>query len=169
MKLRQYCPADADAIVTWLKDERAMRQWSAHWYASFPPSADDMNRLYAQMTKDAHPVYLTAVDESGIVGHLLLRTVDAEAKIVRVGFVIVRDQKRGMGYGREMLELAVQYGMEQMQAKKFTLGVFENNASAIKCYQAAGFHTVETDTPEIFAVFGETWRCLEMERDCAAG
>lgn len=45
---------------------------------------------------------LTAFDESGVVGHLILRFTDEEQQTIRFGFVIVDDAKRGKGYGKEM-------------------------------------------------------------------
>ena len=164
MELRTYRCTDAEEIVKWITDERAMRKWSAHWYTRFPVTADDMNRLYDRMTNESHPVILTAVDGNEIVGHLILRLVDKEKMNVRFGFVIVNNQKRGKGYGRQMLELAAQYSAEKLHARQLSLGVFENNLPAIKCYQAAGFHIVETDDPECFHAYDEEWRCLEMER-----
>ena len=45
-------------------------------------------------TDNFYPV--TAIDESGIVGHMILRYTDDKKSIVRFGFVIVDDTKRGM-------------------------------------------------------------------------
>lgn len=164
MTLRPYRAEDAEEIVKWIADERAMRKWSAHWYEQFPVTADDMNRLYEMMTNNVHPEILTAVDADGITGHLILRMTDAEKRIIRAGFVIVSDQKRGMGYGKQLMELAVQYAFEKLHAEVVSLGVFENNLPALKCYQSAGFRIVETAEPEYFEAFGENWKCLEMER-----
>lgn len=50
---------------------------------------------------------------------------------LRLGFVIVDDTKRGKGYGKEMLSLAVKYAFEIFKAEKLTIGVFANNPSAL--------------------------------------
>lgn len=52
---------------------------------------------------------MTAFDETGVVGHLIMRFTDAEKTILRFGFVIVDDMKRGQGLGKEMLLLALKY------------------------------------------------------------
>ena len=57
---------------------------------------------------------------------------------LRFGFVIVDPEKRGKGYGKEMLHLGLKYVFEIYQAKKATLGVFENNIPAYQCYKAVG-------------------------------
>ena len=45
-----------------------------------------------------------------------------------------------------------------------SLGVFENNPSAIHCYEVAGFHRVSRQDTESYPCLGETWNCIEMEQ-----
>jgi RimJ/RimL family protein N-acetyltransferase len=49
------------------------------------------------------------VDGEEIVGHILLRYPGADKSIIRFGFIIVNDTKRGMGYGRRLLQLAIDH------------------------------------------------------------
>ena len=107
MKLRAYETGDAAVIVSWIGDEFAFRQWSADRYDRYPITADDMNRHYAALADAERFFPMTAVDEDGVVGHLILRFTDAARTIIRLGFVIVDPAKRGRGYGREMLRLAL--------------------------------------------------------------
>lgn len=80
-------------------------------------------------------------------------------------FVIVDDTKRGKGYGKEMIKLAIKYSFEIMKADKITIGVFENNLPAYCCYKAAGFKDVKTDEDVICELFDEKWKILELELD----
>ena len=99
LRLRQYKPEDAATIVTWCKDEESFRKWTSDRYDSFPIMAEDMNSKYIDNNGDceeADNFYpLTAFDEDGIVGHLILRYIGAEKKEMRIGFVIVDDKKGG--------------------------------------------------------------------------
>lgn len=61
---------------------------------------------------------MTAFDETGVVGHLIMRFTDEEKKTLRFGFVIVNDTKRGMGYGKEMLKLAIKYAFDILKVEK---------------------------------------------------
>lgn len=159
LRLRPYKPCDAEHIVRWCKDEYAFRQWSADRHPKFPITAEDMNKFY-----DRSEIWgLTAFDETGIVGHLTMRFPRGSFDEVRFGFVIVDCEKRGMGYGKEMLSLAVKYAFEFVKVKKISLGVFENNTAALKCYKSVGFKVVETDKTESYNCLGETWNCIEME------
>ena len=130
LELRLYKSTDAQIIVKWLKNEYAFRQWSADRYENYPITADDMNN-YCSQYSDKDLCKLTAVDENGIIGHLTIRFIDEARKTARLGFVIVDDTKRGQGYGKQLVSLAVAYAFDELKADKVTLGVFENNTPAI--------------------------------------
>lgn len=167
LRLRPYKACDAKTIVSWIHDEISLRKWSADRYESFPVTEEDMNQKYMDCNGDCVDMAdfypMTAFDESGIVGHLLMRFADKEKRILRFGFVIVDDTKRGKGYGKKMLELALKYAFEILKVSKVTLGVFENNPPAYYCYRAAGFKRVSLKQDEYYNILGEKWKCIEME------
>jgi len=167
LKLRPYKPQDAETIIRWIKDERALRLWSSDRYGDYPVTAEDMNYKYLECNGDCEEpdnfYPMTAVSEEGIVGHLILRYTDKEQKTIRIGFVIVDDTKRGKGYGKRMIQMATRYAFLMLQAEKVTLGVFENNSSAYYCYKTAGFEEIETDRKFVYEFSGEQWNCIEME------
>ena len=159
MTLRPFNINDAETILSWCKDKHAFRLWSADRYKEFPAQPDDMMEQYT----GNRMFPLTAIVGDAIVGHILLRFPSEDKSVIRFGFVIVDSQKRGNGYGREMLNLAIRYGFEILKAEKITLGVFENNKAAYHCYRAAGFREVSQAEPEIFHILNEDWKCLELE------
>lgn len=167
LKLRPYKPSDAETIVSWIKDERALRKWSSDRYGVYPITAEDMNYKYLDCNGDCEEpdnfYPLTLVDESGPVGHLILRYTDEAKSVIRFGFVIVDDSKRGRGYGKKMLQMAIRYAFDMLKAEKITLGVFENNPSAYFCYKAAGFREIPMEKEFIFEILGEQWKCIELE------
>ena len=163
LRLRPYKKCDAQQIAGWIKSEYAFRQWCADRYESYPLKAEDINAHYEAVADSDSFYEMTAFDESGTVGHLVMRFVDDERSVLRFGFVIVDDNKRGKGYGKEMLLLAQKYAFEILRVKKITLGVFENNTAALNCYKAAGFRQIETAEKESYVILGETWECIEME------
>ena len=59
-----------------------------------------------------------------------------------------------------MLHLAIDYAQQELGAQKITLGVFDNNPSAIHCYESVGFVVTGTDT---YAIDGDEWSGKEME------
>ncbi|MCR4794459.1 MAG: GNAT family N-acetyltransferase [Ruminococcus sp.] len=162
MILRRFEADDSSIILSWIKNEREFRLWSADRFGDYP-SAPEMITAHHNMcsrTGDFFP--LTAVDENGnIEGHLILRFIDDERKEIRFGFVIVDSSHRGMGLGRKMLELAKRYAADVLHAERLSLGVFENNQAAVKCYRAVGF-VERTGVKELFQTLGESWKCIEM-------
>lgn len=161
--LRPYKACDAEVITRWSKDEYAFRLWSADRFDSYPLSPTRFN-AYVDRDKGKDTVWgMTAFDESGVTGYLTMRYPGENRKEVRFGFVILDDQKRGLGYGRAMLSLAMRYAFDFIHADILSLGVFENNLPAIRCYRAAGFRPIPTDKPEIYTCMGERWTCIEMQ------
>ena len=163
MRLRPYKACDAETIVSWIGDEYSFRQWCADRFGHFPITADDLNRHYDEMAYSDSFYQFTAFDETGVVGHMIMRFTDEDKRTVRFGFVIVDNNKRGKGLGKGMLQLAIRYAFDILKAEKITLGVFENNLPAYKCYQSAGFRVLPTDSTEYYHVMGEDWKCIEME------
>lgn len=163
LRLRPYQTNDAGLIVSWTGDERAFRQWCADRFDRYPVTAEELDRQYGAMAGSGRFYPMTALDEAGRpAGHLILRFTDEGKTVLRFGFVIVDPEKRGQGVGREMLRLSARYAFESLGAEKVTLGVFENNGPALRCYRSAGFRETAA-APESYSILNETWKCLEME------
>ena len=156
MTLRPFSINDAPTILSWCKDKHAFRLWSADRYKDFPAKPEEMIEQY-----NGNNMYpLTAVVGKEIIGHILLRFSSEDKSVIRFGFVIVDDSKRGKGYGKQMLRLAIDYAKRELGAQKITLGVFDNNPSAIQCYESVGFVVIGTDG---YQIDGEEWTGKEME------
>ena len=162
MKLRDYIPEDSKIICSWVQDEKTLFQWSADRIGKFPLLGNELNENYAKrnISKDFFP--LTAIDENNnVIGHLFVLLPNPEVKnIVRFGFVIISPEIRGSGNGKKMLELAIEYSKTKLQAAKISLGVFENNPKAQRCYESLGFVPVSKRTVNIL---NTDWVCIDME------
>ena len=165
LRLRPYKACDAKAIVSWIGDETMFRKWCADRFESWPITAEDLNRHYEALADSDSFYEMTVFDDTGVAGHMIMRFTDERKTILRFGFVIVDDQKRGMGYGKEMLQLAIRYAFDMLKAEKITLGVFENNEPAYRCYLAAGFRDKTGTQAEYYHIGNEDWECLELEMD----
>ncbi len=103
------------------------------------------------------------VDAAEVIGYITLRNPTPENSEWRLGFVIVDDEKRGLGLGKKLVSMAIDYAHKELGATKVSLGVFENNPSAIHCYEAAGLKQVQREETESYTCLGEIWNCIEME------
>lgn len=164
LSLRPYKPLDAVVITSWLKSEYLMRQWCADRYEHYPITPEDMNAYYERYIDGQRSRALTMMDDNEeVAGYITLRIPADELSEQRIGFVIVDDSKRGRGLGKALVRMAVGYAFNTLGATKVSLGVFENNPSAIRCYEAAGFERVDKPEKECYQCLGETWKCIEME------
>lgn len=166
LRLRTYKNCDARTIISWCKDEISFRKWTSDRYDTFPITETEMNRKYNELNgdcSDSDNFYpMTAFDENGVAGHLIMRFTDEKKTTLRFGFVIVDDSKRGMGYGKEMIRLALKYAFEIIKAEKVTIGVFDNNIQAYHCYKSVGFREIKAVEREIFRFNGENWEIIEL-------
>ncbi len=165
--LRPYKRCDARSIVSWCKDEETFLLWGGERFGSFPISEDIMNHKYfndnGNCVENDNFYPVIAFDDNGILGHFIIRYLNGDNRILRFGWVIVDDEKRGHKYGQKMLRLGLKYAFEIMQADKVTIGVFENNISAYKCYLSAGFHKSENAEDSFEYIHGEKWKIAELE------
>ena len=162
MILRAYQKEDSPIIAGWIRNEEELYRWSADRYGFFPLLPYSIDENYVPALQTGRFIALTGVDEEGKpVGHLIIRyPKENDDSSVRFGFVIVDPEIRGKGYGRELLQLAIQYVKDNLTATRIDLGVFINNPKARRCYESVGFkeygaHII--DTP-----FGP-WDCIDME------
>ena len=164
--LRPYKKEDAKTIISWCEAENVFRKWTSDRYDKYPITENDMNYKYFDCNGDCsepdnfYP--FTACDENGAAGHFILRYTGGDHSVLRIGFVIVDNKKRGHGYGKKIIRLAVDYAFRIAGAEKITIGVFENNKPAYHCYKSAGFKEVVQENEEICELFGQKWKIIEL-------
>ena len=161
MKLRKYKKEDANEIIKWIRNETELLLWSANIYNKFPLKVEDINKFYEECSKKSKFYPMTLIENKKIIGHLILRNVDEKNEIIRLGFIIIDPNLRGQGHGKNLVNLAIDYAKNKLNAKEINLGVFENNTSAYYCYKSAGFK--EDNKPkERFKINNEEWNCVEL-------
>ena len=160
MRLRPYKPCDAEVIAKWVQDEEVFHKWGGDRFGSFPINAEVINDKYCKNNGDcAEPDNFypwVALDDGGrVVGHFIMRYTNGDPKHLRFGWVIVDDSVRGKGYGAQMLSLGLKYAFEFLDVQEVTIGVFENNIPAHRCYGKVCF----TDR---VLVESDPWNIVEM-------
>ena len=155
--LRPYSPQDAETILSWIKDETSYYQWCAGLFGPYHPLTEE--EFTRKVT--AHIPY-TYAETDRPVGFLFLRVPEGRDSIMRLGFVILDPQLRGKGLGSAMVREALNLVFHHHGMKRAELGVFDNNPSALYCYEAAGFQL--TGKKEEYPVGDSIWICLEMEK-----
>lgn len=163
VRLRPFKPQDADEVCRWIgEDEKAFMMFTAGRY-NYPLEAEEIVSRHYGFERENDAFMMTALDESGRVsGHFIFRMLDFEKNSVHMGFIIVSPEKRGKGFGKEMVCKAVSFAHEILGANRVTLGVFENNKAAYNCYLSSGFKVTE-HIKDCFEFKDEKWGLYEME------
>jgi RimJ/RimL family protein N-acetyltransferase len=157
IRLRPYDEEDTDKILSWINDEITFYKWSAGILGEYPITKERFGFITSLMA-------FTAVNENDdLVGFFTMRRPTERYDELRFGFVIVDPEKRGKGYGKDMLLSGIDFAKNNYGAKKISIGVFENNKPAYACYKSIGFKDVVLEEKEKYFILGEVWNCLELE------
>ena len=95
----------------------------------YPLTEEKLLNVFADTDNNDGLFPFTALEENNIVGFFSLRRPSGDINELRFGFVIVSQEVRGRGYGKETLKLGIKFAKEIYGAKKLGLGVFDNNLS----------------------------------------
>lgn len=169
LKLRPYKKCDAELIASWVQNEKEFYQWSAGRLGDYPFTKEAQETYSASVEENDAVYQMVAYDEEGVCGYLIMRYLDEERLNLRFGFIIVAPDRRGRGTGRGMLKLALTYAFDILQVKRVSLGVFENNEKAYRCYLGMGFSESSPVKEQIYEFLGEKWKCIELETTSPEG
>jgi len=141
LRLQTFTPEDFDQLIQWSGDEAFLLQWSGPQFR-YPLSIDQLE-TYTQgaNNKDSSDrLIYKVVDESinETVGHLCL-SLDRDNRSGRIGKVLLGTNYQGKGYGEQMIREALRIGFDDYHLHRISLGVFDFNHSAIRCYEKSGF------------------------------
>ena len=161
LRIRTYEDADRTAVLSFIGEESTFYNWSAGRLGAYPPDPSRFDGLASIMR-------FTATDGGDVVGFFTLREPEGTAGELRLGFVVVDPARRRHGLGREMLALGVRYAFAERGANRVSIGVFEDNLPAYRCYKSLGFR--ETGEREEYRILGESRTCviLALGRDEAS-
>ena len=164
LRLRPFRPAEAELAAGWSQalGEDGFYAWSAGRLGPPPLAANKLLEALAAMAGREDLSAFTLLAGERPCGFLTLRRSSPGENALRLGFILVDPARRGQGLGRRMLELASRYAFEVWGASQVSLGVFEHNEPARRCYRACGFR--ESGEAETLSLPGRSWLCLDMVR-----
>lgn len=159
MRIRPYIPdKDFTFVSTWIADERTHSLWSANRFP-YPITPESFHNFLEKIAAEWADSAYVATENSGQPVGFFCYSVNTEDNIGFLKFVIIDRAKRGKGYGKEMLQLALQYAFQITGAEAVQLNVFDKNTAAKKCYESVGFVERAIDK-NVFSYQDELWsRC----------
>ena len=164
IKLEAFGRDDFDQLKTWMADEETLTNWAGALF-SFPLTTTALE-WYIEDTNDPGYseafIYKAVEEKSGkVIGHISLGGLSYKNNSGRVTRVFIDPEVRGRGYCKAIVRAILKIGFEELKLHRISLGVYTQNGSAIKCYEAAGFVNEGTQRDVLKA--GDTyWSLVEM-------
>ena len=96
------------------------------------------------------------------VGHISLGGISQKNNAARISRVLVgHTAQRGKGYCAPMIKAVLKIAFEDLNLHRVSLGVYDFNEAAIRCYQKAGLKT-EGVMRDVLKWKDEYWSLMEM-------
>ena len=165
IELRKFTRADFPRLIGWVPDARFLLQWSGPAY-SFPLDEKQLaDNQWEAETENPRKFLFKVIEIPGeeVIGHIELVRHQADPRKGRLARVLIGPpDKRGKGYGAEMIRQAVRFGFAELGLAEIDLGVFAFNHGAIACYRKLGFQQSEFN-PEASQFEDDTWSGYRMK------
>jgi len=159
MRIRPYIHnKDYEYIASWIDCEKTHALWCAN-LLPYPVTPEAFQNFLEKCSTDWNDSAYVATTNAGQVIGFFCYSLNLENNTGFMKFIIIDEARRGKGYGKEMLNLALQYAFQITGAAAVQLNVFNENISAKRCYEKVGF-IEECVEENVFAYGDERWsRC----------
>lgn len=143
IKLEYFSKEDFKQLMDWMNDEHLITNWAGSLF-KFPLTEESLD-WYIEDTNDMHSsdafIYKAVSTATGkTVGHISLGAVSERNKAARISRVLVGSTtERGKGACTGMINAVLKIGFEEMKLHRISLGVYDFNHAAIRCYEKCGF------------------------------
>ncbi|MEJ7693333.1 GNAT family protein [Daejeonella sp.] len=142
IKLEYFTSADFDTLLDWVWDKELLVQWAGTQFR-YPLTKNKLDWYIEEANNFDNSstfVYKAVYTESGrTVGHISLTSINRKNRSARITRVLVGNSDRGKGIAEQMVKALMKIGFNQLNLHRMSLGVYDNNTSAIKCYKKCGF------------------------------
>ena len=140
IRLRAVEKEDLPRFVAWLNDPEVNR----HLLLATPLSLTHEEQWYERILQQhsaEQPLVIERDSPEGWtpIGNLGLHVIDWVNRCAELGIFIGDKTYWNQGYGREAIELLLQYGFNSLNLNRIYLRVDETNPGGIRCYEHAGF------------------------------
>jgi RimJ/RimL family protein N-acetyltransferase len=165
IRLEYFEPKDFDQLINWINTEELLINWAGSLF-SFPLTQSSMEWYLGNTNnpeKSDALIYRVVEAASGeTIGHISLGGISRKNRSARISRVLIGEENnKGKGYCKQMIKAVLKIGFEELQLHKVSLGVYDFNSSALKCYQAAGF-TIEGTMRDVLLHKEKWWSLIEM-------
>ncbi len=132
-------------VLDWNKSTTPefLLQWAGPIF-EYPLTEEQLHTYFSrgvnEQTSDTFVYKIVEGENNHSIGMIELGKVDRKNKSGRVGrFLIGERDFRGRGTGQFVLQTIIGIGFEEFGLYRISLGVFDFNLPAIRCYEKVGF------------------------------
>jgi len=169
MCLRPFEEDDVPRLLNWVgTGEAALVQWAGSQFCA-PLDSGQLLEHLRRADRDRRRIFV-ALDPSGTpIGHAEFSQIDPDSGSARLSRILIGDtSNRGAGHGQALVRALVRFASDELGLRRLSLGVYDFNAGAIRCYERVGFRRVpEGLRRAAITVQGQSWNSQEMTLDLA--
>ncbi len=165
IELASFEEPDFDQLIAWIDNETLLTNWAGSLF-SFPLTHESL-AWYINDTNDLETadalVYKIVEQETGeAIGHISLGSISRKNRSARISRVLIgSNAAKGKGLCKQMMEKVLSIGFNQLNLHRISLGVFDFNTAAIKCYESVGF-IKEGHMRDVLWFKDAYWSIIEM-------
>lgn len=130
---------DMVTLYRWFSDSEFLKYYD--YYPPIPQTKDEVNKTFKDYTekKESKVFGIKMVQNDSIIGIAGFDDIIFENSVATLFIGIGNSSLRGKGYGKETMNLLLNYGFNNMKLHRIQLNVLEFNFPAIKLYEKSGF------------------------------
>jgi UDP-4-amino-4,6-dideoxy-N-acetyl-beta-L-altrosamine N-acetyltransferase len=139
IRLRALRESDNEILHKWVNDPEIVK----FTYFFHPVSEMEQKEWFASLSKKQNQVIFCIEIKQGekLIGTCGFYDINHVCRKAELVIKICDKTMRGKGYGREVLEILMDFGFSDLNLRRIWLRVLADNERAIKLYQNAGFIT----------------------------
>lgn len=166
IKLLPFEKEDFGQLIRWIDNEHLLTNWAGSLF-SFPLSRpglewyiDETNNI---LESDAFVFKAVDTETNESVGHISLGSISRKNRAGRISRVLVGNKEaRGKGICQGMMNAILKFGFEELELHRISLGVYDFNTAAIRCYEKCGLVKEGVQRDVLRYKKDEYWSLLEM-------
>ena len=143
IKIEYFDREDFQQLMEWMNSEHLITNWAGSLF-KYPLTEDSLDWYIEDTNKidssDAFIYKAVSTTTGKTVGHISLGSISDKNRSARISRVLVGNTaERGKGVCTGMIKAILKIGFEDLKLHRISLGVYDFNTSAIRCYEKAGF------------------------------
>lgn len=166
IKLEYFDREDFKQLIEWMNSEHLITNWAGSLFR-YPLTEESLD-WYIEDTNNLEKsdafIYKAVDTKTGqTVGHISLGSISEKNRAGRISRVLVGNTaERGKGYCPGMINAILKIGFEELKLHRISLGVYDFNKAAIRCYEKCGFVKEGVMRDVLRYDDGTYWSLIEM-------